>query len=96
MGTGDEYWKRHREVLEPVGAVMGSLESEVDREALQNSYDEHLSQLGLLQARYAVDMRTKQPEFDPRTGAQKVRGYELTRLGQLLLRQVGVSAEGQS
>ena len=92
-GSGEEFRKKHREILESVGAHMRSSQQEVDKETLQNSYDIHLAQLGLLGARFSVDTRTKLPEFDSHTGAQKVRGYELTRLGRFLLRQVGITAD---
>jgi hypothetical protein len=35
-------------------------------------------------------MKTKQPEFDQFTGAQKIRSYRLTSLGRLLLREIGL------
>lgn len=92
FGSGKDYWERHKEILDPVRAHMGSPREVLDKETLQMSYDMHLAQVGLLQARYSVDTRTKQPEFDSSTGAQKLSGYELTRLGSLLLRQLGISA----
>jgi len=91
FGSGEEYWQTHQAVLEPVAAHMGSSQQELDKATLQESYDEHLTQLGLLQVRYSVDSRTKQPEFDSWTGDQKVRGRELSTLGRLLLRQIGIS-----
>lgn len=71
-------------------ANYASPQREKDKSALQQSYDQHLERLGLLRVRYSVDMQTKAPRFDPRTGAQKVSGYELTPFGSLLLRQIGV------
>jgi hypothetical protein len=90
-GSGEEYRRTHSEILEPVSAYLGSSQQEVDKETLQKSYDTHLVQLGLLGVRFSVDSRTKQPELDSRTGAQKVRGHELTPFGRFLLRQVGVA-----
>jgi hypothetical protein len=92
-GSGEEYRRTHSKILEPVGAHMGSSQQEIDKETLQKSYDTHLAQLGLLGVRFSVDTRTKQPELDSRTGAQKVRGYELKPLGRFLLRQVGIAAD---
>lgn len=86
----NEYRDRHREELAPALVGLASPQPERDKAALQQSYDNHLERLGLLRIRYAVDSRTKMPQFDPRTGAQKVRGYGLTPFGQLLLRQIGV------
>ena len=90
---GKEYWEKHKEVLTPVAARIGSPREEHDKATLQASFDEHLTRLGLLQARYSVDSRTKQPEFDSHTGAQKIRYHELTSFGHLLLRQVGIATE---
>jgi hypothetical protein len=90
-GSGEEYRRTHSEILEPVSAHLGSSQQEVDKETLQKSYDTHLVQLGLLGVRFSVDSRTKQPELDSRTGAQKVHGHELTPFGRFLLRQVGVA-----
>jgi len=95
-GSGEEYRAKHEDVLEPVAAVLDSSQEKVDKETLQQSYQEHLARLGLLRPRYDVDSRTKLPEFDSRTGAQQVRGYELSPLGRLLLRQLGIPEEGDS
>jgi outer membrane murein-binding lipoprotein Lpp len=69
-GTGEDYWEKHASVLQPVGAYLGSSQGEIDRETLQESYDEHLEQLGL------------------------VADGELTRLGRLLCRELGVPENG--
>lgn len=85
-----EFRAKHKGVLAPVMASMSSPRSEVDKETLQQSYKEHLEQLGLLQERYRFDSKTKLPEFDRSSGRPKTQGYELTRLGRLLLRQLGL------
>jgi hypothetical protein len=92
MGSGQDYFLKHSEVLEPVLPTMGSPQEEIDKATLQESYDEHLAQLGLLRAMFQVDSRTKLPELD-RLGAQKIMGYELSSLGRLMLRQLGFSDE---
>jgi hypothetical protein len=93
FGSGEEYWAKHRDVLEPVAPTMGSPPRELDRATLQNSFDEHLAQLGLLSPRHNVDRRTNQLVVDRSTGALEVRGYGIASLGRLLLRQVGVQIE---
>jgi hypothetical protein len=90
MGGDVEFREKHQAVLEPIGAHMGSPQSDLDKETLQTSYKEHLVQLGLLRRLYRTDPRTKEPKFDSRTGNQEVSGYEITSLGRLLLRQVGL------
>jgi hypothetical protein len=89
----DEFREKHKEVLEPISPTMTSPIGEIDRAAVQDSYQEHLAQLGLLRPRYRTDSKTKQPVFDRMTGAPEIRGYEITRLGRLLLRSVGLSEE---
>ncbi len=89
MQGDDEFRLQHKGVLKPVMASMTSPRSEIDKETLQRSYKEHLEQLGLLQERYRLDSKTRLPEFDRVSGRPKTQGYELTRLGRLLLRQVG-------
>jgi hypothetical protein len=88
MQGDEEFRSKHDQVLAPVMAPMGSPQAEIDKDTLQQSYKEHLEQLGLLQARYRVDTKTKLPEFD-RNGRPMVGSYELTRLGRLLLLQLG-------
>lgn len=90
MGGDEDFRGRHKEILEPVPAYLGSSQDVLDKAALQDSYKEHLAQLGLLERRYRTDMRTKQPDYDTFTGAQKLRGYRITPLGRLLLREMGL------
>lgn len=88
-GGDEEFRSKHGEVLAPAAAHMGSPQPEIDRKTLQDSYKQQLCRLGLLRERYRTDPRTKMPEVNRSTGGVKVAGYELTRLGRLLLRQVG-------
>jgi hypothetical protein len=87
-----EFREKHKAVLSPVRPNMQSSRSLSDQEALQASYKDHLAQLGLLRRHYRISLRTKEPEFD-RKGAQEVAGYEISALGRLLLRQIGLGAE---
>ena len=89
-GGDEEFRERHKGILEPVIPYMGATQETHDKYALQVSYREHLTQLGLLERRYRTDMQTRIPEFDRSTGAMEVSGYQLTRLGRLLLRQIGL------
>ena len=84
----NDFRKRHKKVLDPKVAYLGSPQSEVDKATLQGSYKEHLSRLGLLQARYRTDFDSRKPEFDELSGRQKVEDYEITNLGRLLLREL--------
>ncbi len=91
MGGDKKFRDKHKDILEPVPATLGASQAVLDKSALQDSYKEHLTQLGLLEREYHTDMRTKQPEFDRMTGGLKIRGYRLTPLGRLLLREIGIA-----
>ena len=73
-----------------MSAHLGSTQSDVDRETIQDSYKEHLRQLGLLRVIYKMDRKTEMPEFDKQRGELKVARYDLTRAGRLLLRLIGL------
>lgn len=89
---GDEAFRaRHANILEPVMATMADPPEVHEKEALQESYKEHLVQLGLLQYNYRTDPETRMPEFDSFTGALKIRGYEISPLGRLLLKHIGLA-----
>ncbi len=89
IGGDEEFRAANRDLLTPRHAMMGASQVDVDQATLQRSYKEHLAQLGLLKERYRVDSQTKMPVFDRMDGRPEANGYELTRLGRLLLRQVG-------
>jgi hypothetical protein len=91
MGGDEEFRTAHSNILTPIRASMADPPNVVDKESLQKSYKDHLAQLGLLSPRYKTDMDTHQPEFNTSTGALELRGYDLTHLGRLLLRQIGLS-----
>ena len=92
MGGDEEFRETHRNVLEPVPATFGSSQETLDKHTLQESYKEHLFQLRLLERRYKIDHKTKEPDFDKRTGTQKVQGYKITSLGRLFLKEIGLGS----
>ena len=91
MGGDEDFRDRHTEVLRPAIATLGSAQEELDKSTLQDSYKEHLSRLSLLKPRYKLDPKTNQPTFDRIRGQQKIHGYQLTPLGRLLLREIGLA-----
>lgn len=86
MAGDKEFREKHSQILNPVAAHMGSAQPEIDKSTLQNSYKEHLASLGLLEK-----------EFDMDTSGQgvklKTKGFKITSLGRLLLRELGFSNE---
>lgn len=95
MGGDEAFREKHSEIIMTRPAYIGAPRSILDKAALHESYKEHLVSLGLLDRRYCVDIRTKQPEFNSFNGAQKVNGYQITPLGRLLLRHLGFEDEKQ-
>jgi len=93
IGGDEDFREKHKAVLKPVFVHTNAPQDVRDKAGLQVSYKEHLTQVGLLERQYRTDMRTKQPEFDSFSGGMKVRGYQLTALGRLLLREIGLADE---
>ena len=90
MSGDDEFRNAHKELLTPIRATHSSPKNAIDKEALQDSYKDHLTQLGLLRPQYKVDNMTKLPKFNSHTGNQELNGHEITPLGRLLLKQIGL------
>lgn len=83
-----EFEKRHWHIVHPRAAHMGSSQEELDDATLYASRKAHLATLGLIRLRFRHVVRGKLPEFDQRTGMMKASGYDVTPLGQLLLRTI--------
>lgn len=87
-GARDEHFMDlHKEILEPLAAVLGASQAQLDRAAMQQSYKLHLERLGLLRPKIRFDAKTQLPEFDRNDGFARV-GFEITALGQLLIRHI--------
>ena len=95
IGGDEEFRSKHANILQPVMATLADPPEVHEKEALQRSYKEHLAQLGLLQHRYRTDIETHLPEFDRFTGAMEVQGYEITPMGRLLLRYIGLADKNE-
>jgi len=82
--VGDESFReRHKHVLERIHPAYGDSQEILDKHALQESYLNHLSRLGVLDPVYEKNMETDEPEFDTGTGGLKVGSYQLTDMGRL-------------
>lgn len=76
-----EFRNKHKDVLELIIPTLASGQEERDKEAIQKSYKEHLSTLGLLEK----DISVKMGGFTK----LETKGYKITQLGRLLLKQIG-------
>ena len=86
MGGDTEFRDKHNHILNPVGAHLVSAQPEIDKSTLQNSYKEHLTSLGLLEKELDIDTSNRGTKL-------KTKGYKITLLGRLLLRELGFSDE---
>jgi len=86
IGGDDEFRKKHENILEKIVATLIATQEVKDREALQNSYIQHLVQLGLLENKYGGGLRFDSTPED----ILKVTNHEITMLGKLLLHQIGL------
>lgn len=85
-----EFREKHATIIAPRGTHMGSSWEEIEEEAIHKSYKQHLVELGLLRPNFKQPRRNELPEFDSRTGMMKANGHDITLLGKMLLRYVGL------
>lgn len=91
IGGDPEFRSRHKNVLEPVRAYIGSDERTIEKASLQASYKEHLERIGLVKSHYRVDHKTGMPDFDKISGMPVVSFRDLTPLGRMVLKQIGLA-----
>jgi hypothetical protein len=89
----DEFREKHASILEPVFAHIGSDQATIDKRALQESYVQHLVSLGLMERPLQIDSSTGLPIFDRHTRDWKVHSRQVTILGRLLLRYIGLEVD---
>lgn len=82
MSGDKEFRDKHKNILELIMPTLGSAQEERDKAAIQKSYKEHLSTLGLLEKKISVKIGGSTNELE-------TKGYEITPLGRLLLKQIG-------
>jgi len=90
IGGDEEFRNKHKQVLDPVQAHLGSTEAIIEKSALQDSYTEHLERLGLIQSNYNFNHDSGMPEFDSFTGKPSVTYRDISILGKLVLKQIGL------
>lgn len=93
IGVDDEFRKKHRNILDPVSAHLGSDDRTIEKASLQDSYKEHLERIGLIRSHYRMDRNTGMPEFDKFSGKPSVSYRDLTPIGRMILKQIGFTDE---
>ena len=91
IGGDKDFRQIHENVLSLKFSHLGSSIEEIEAEALQKSYRDHLIRLGLVVAE--ISKRDGVPEFDRFSGNFKVSYHHTSQLGNMLLRQIGLEAE---
>ena len=86
--------ERHHATLTPKVAAMGSDREEIDEATLHEQARAHLIRLGLLRPRFKRLARGELPQFDEQTGMMKASYVELTSIGRMLLRLIGLADDG--
>ena len=87
-----EFRELHAGVFKHRIATVGSSRQELDDHALQQSYKDHLVQLGLVRENIKRN-RDGTPEYDKFTGKPAVSYREASPLGRLLLRSIGMISD---
>lgn len=87
----DDFFTKHEGILFARHSNFGSHRADLDRQALHDDARGHLLRLSLLTPRFKHPKKGEAPEFDQKTGTLKINRYDLTPLGRLLLRQVGIA-----
>ncbi len=90
IGGDEEFRSKHKLVLDRVRAYIGSTEETIEKSALQDSYTEHLERLGLIKSNYDFNDESGMPEFDLFTGKPSVAYRDISILGKLVLKQIGL------
>lgn len=91
-----DFHKKHEQTLAPTAVHMGSTGAEHDVALVRGLGREELIRLGLLRERFKKPAKGQLPEFDEKTGRVKVQGRDLSSLGRLLLRRLGLAGEGEA
>jgi predicted N-acetyltransferase YhbS len=91
-GGADPFRAKHASNFEVSSPMGRGSEDARGKDSWKVSYLQHLAQLGLLNPIFRIDSVTNAPVFDE-GGAARIDGYRLTRIGEALLRQIGLSLE---
>ena len=95
--SGDnEFREKHKNVIKFQRASIGAPQKILDKSTFQESYQDHLIQLGLLKPQYEtfeIDRSKRIPITDNFSGGLKISNYSITPLGIIVLRQIDLYCE---
>lgn len=86
----EEFNKKHQETLTPPVAYIGASEDDINKSILFKTYKEKLVRLNLLNKNFKKLKKGELPEFDDKTGMIKSNGFEITSIGRLFLKYIGL------
>ncbi len=94
-----EFRQKHEKILNYEHAHLQSPKSVLDKETLQESYRDHLVQLGLLKPEYEsvkFNQSIELPVMDHFSKSPKISHYEITLLGKIVLQQINLDYDCES
>ncbi|MHC1729503.1 MAG: hypothetical protein AB9866_26450 [Syntrophobacteraceae bacterium] len=83
IGSDKPFRQKHQAILEPISTTIGAPPSTRMKSTIQNSYKEHLVQLGLLEPIFESFGRGQPTPAS--TKPPRITGHKITSLGKLLL-----------
>jgi len=88
--SDEKFQKEHQETLMPPRAHLGASQDVINESILFNTYKEKLVRLNLLTKKFKKPRKGESPEFDEKTGMIKSNGFEITSIGRLFLKYIGL------
>ena len=93
MDPDKVFMKTHKATLTPAASYINASDKIKNRAAVQDNFKDHLERVGLISAGYKIDRNTGQLKYDQSTGKPQKELARITRLGKLLLLQIGMYSE---
>lgn len=91
--SDEEFHNKHQETLMKPIACLGDSEDDINKSILFDTYKEKLVRLNLLKRKFKKPRKGESPEFDEKTGMIKSSGFEITSIGRLFLKYIGLLEE---
>lgn len=89
----NDFQQRNSHILHGPFVHMQSSRDEMDRATMTELAKAQLISLGLLRPRFKNLKKGEVPEFDPKTGTMKRQSMDISPLGRLVLRRIGIASE---